>query len=326
MNSFWMVFTLLCLLGTLLLVVIVALVKYMQLSRIQEAIEHAWYNEGVCTGRMDELECRLHFTDDLHPFPNQPTDAFDRLLARRMADYVARVEMTSKVVPMNHVEVERFDPRIGPTFGIVWMEGSRMVIAFRATVTHSDFQNDLMAWQIDYNSGEKVETAKAEPINVPGARALVHSGFYRVMMYYLDAILETISKHKPSVIYLSGHSLGGAVATLIAVRISELIAAGDARVVSCTQGVVCYVFGTPRVGNATFDEQVQSASALKALWRVVNSADLIQELLMHVTPNFKKPNHHAFYYQHIGQAYTYTANWGSWQSNHFLPNYISHLT
>lgn len=325
---FWGVVVLLILLGTLLIVIIFALSKYVQLSQIQTAIEHAWFDYGKCTGKTDSTDCSLH-VKALPSLSTNPGNAFDRVTARKLADYVARVELAQEPIPTdeNHLLLDRYVPPTGPAFGAAWRDKTNgvLVLAFRATVTHTEIQDDLMASQIDFDTGHFV----SEPVptsadfSVAGEGPYVHSGFFRVLERYKNAVFETLSTHKPRVLYITGHSLGGAMATLLTVSVAEAIDEGVTSV-SSIQSLVGYVFGTPRVGNATFNTKMQNPR-ITAFWRVVNKADNIQDLPMYVTPNFRKPRERVLFYEHAGSAYEYFENWGTWKTNHFLPNYMYHL-
>jgi len=322
----WAVVTLLILLGTLLLVVIVALFKYLQLSRIQDAVENAWLTDGTCTGRGEELDCKLHVRDDLEGPPQTVlVPDFDPKLGRRLADYVSRVEMVelpSIPLPPKHEHVGLYQPQVGPPFGSAWLyESNTLIIAFRCTITHHEIQDDLNAWQVNFDSGERVDNVfkPNEGPDIRGTESYIHSGFFNVYMRYRDEVLATIQTHKPKIILLCGHSLGGAVASLMALGLSE------SAILDSDQQIGCYVFGTPRVGNAAFDKRLRDATHVKTFWRLVNKADNIQDLPFYVTPNLKYPIYQPFYYEHAGPAHEYYENWGSWRVNHFLPNYMSYL-
>jgi hypothetical protein len=326
----WAVVVLMIMLGTLLLVVVVCLFKYAQLSRFQRAIEGAWFNDGTCAGETEEMRCRLHAQDQLAvpPQATLPT-TFSASLALRLADYVARVEMPDEELPVppGHEEEARYTPNVGPTFGVAWSIGTTLVLAWRATVTHRELQDDLMAWQVDWDTGERVEqpmrTARRSLDDIAGTKGQVHSGFHAVYLRYLKEVLDTVQRVKPKLILLAGHSLGGAMSTLLTLGLLER------REQLGFEGLASYVMGTPRVGNAAWDTRLRGALASSpgpaALWRVVNTADLIQTLPLDVTPNFKQPHMEPFYYVHAGPAHTFQVNRGSWRHNHNLPNYIEYL-
>lgn len=72
----------------------------------------------------------------------------------------------------------------------------------------------------------------------------------------------------PWTIYITGHSLGGALATLLARDVVRLPWAREGRV-----EVVMYNFGSPRVGNRAFAEEYNRTVGTS--WRVCNHRDII---------------------------------------------------
>lgn len=85
-----------------------------------------------------------------------------------------------------------------------------------------------------------------------------HTGFYEAFGYVKDKIAADLAKdeNKDLPLYITGHSLGGALATL-ATRFLASDSVG-----------ACYTFGGPRVGNAAL------ASSIKTpIYRVVNASD-----------------------------------------------------
>lgn len=75
-------------------------------------------------------------------------------------------------------------------------------------------------------------------------------------------------------IYVTGHSLGAALATLAAVHISKLVGGKIP--------VHLYTFASPRVGDRTFANHFSSIDA----YRIINSEDLIQSVLLPTTKIF----------------------------------------
>ena len=72
------------------------------------------------------------------------------------------------------------------------------------------------------------------------------------------AIQADLRAHPEIPVYITGHSLGGALAILA----TRLLA-------SDSQGA-CYTFGGPRVGTAQVDDQIKTP-----IYRVVNAADIV---------------------------------------------------
>ena len=99
----------------------------------------------------------------------------------------------------------------------------------------------------------------------------VHTGFLRQH----DALWDRIVSHLQSYVTLesqgilvTGHSLGGALATLFAVRIAGLLP---------SVSVACYIFCSPRVGNRVFVEEGEMLDNLSLL-RVNNAYDIIPQI------------------------------------------------
>ena len=193
-------------------------------------------------------------------------------------------------------------------------------MAFRCTITREDIQSDLNGYQVDFDTGERVSSPLKEIPNVKGAKAYVHSGFNNIYKRYQAELLELIKKHKPRLVLLCGHSLGGCVATIMAMAMAEL---RDSLLPS-VDAFGCYVFGTPRIGNGKLDERVRSTPRL-IMWRVANEADNIAQLPLRVSPNFRDPENSPFFFEHAGQVFQFDENRGSWNKSHSLQVYINHM-
>uniref|UniRef100_A0ACD5USE3 Uncharacterized protein n=2 Tax=Avena sativa TaxID=4498 RepID=A0ACD5USE3_AVESA len=158
----------------------------------------------------------------------------------------------------------------------LWRDSSRrrLVVAFRGTeqTRWKDLVTDLMLVPAGLNPERLGGDFKQE--------VQVHSGFLsaydsvrnRIMVLIKHAIgyvdeedAETISKWH---IYVTGHSLGGALATLLALELSSSQMAKNGVIF-----VTVYNFGSPRVGNRRFAD-VYNAK-VKDSWRVVNHRDII---------------------------------------------------
>lgn len=88
----------------------------------------------------------------------------------------------------------------------------------------------------------------------------VHTGFLKAFNAVRDEINEEINllENTGWSIYLTGHSLGGAIALVAAHELSsDNIAA-------------CYTFGSPRVGNSEFGDKIKSP-----IYRIVHANDLV---------------------------------------------------
>lgn len=121
------------------------------------------------------------------------------------------------------------------------------VLAFRGTETSK--RTDLL---ID---------AKAMKVSVLEGR--IHGGFRLAYESVAKEIERSIFKLGDMPLYITGHSLGAALATVATqrlehnLRIRQMIAA-------------CYTFGSPRVGDSHYDIEFKSP-----IYRIVNTTDIV---------------------------------------------------
>ncbi|KAM7462315.1 hypothetical protein LguiA_030436 [Lonicera macranthoides] len=152
-------------------------------------------------------------------------------------------------------------------------ERKRLVVAFRGTeqTRWKDLMTDLMLVPAGLNPERIGGDFKQE--------VQVHSGFLsaydsvrsrmisliKLAVGYTDDSAQPLSKWH---IYVTGHSLGGALATLLALELSSSQLAKRGAI-----SVTMYNFGSPRVGNKKFAEVYNKK--VKDSWRVVNHRDII---------------------------------------------------
>ncbi|KAB2599906.1 hypothetical protein D8674_010177 [Pyrus ussuriensis x Pyrus communis] len=157
----------------------------------------------------------------------------------------------------------------------IWRDSARkrLVIAFRGTEQSrwKDLRTDLMVAPTGLNPERIGGDFKQE--------VQVHSGFLRaydsvririvslmkLAIGYFDDIAEPLDKWH---VYITGHSLGGALSTLLALELSSSQLAKRGLI-----SVTMYNFGSPRVGNKVFAEIYNEK--VKDSWRVVNHRDII---------------------------------------------------
>ncbi|KAL9408512.1 hypothetical protein AB3S75_046976 [Citrus x aurantiifolia] len=157
----------------------------------------------------------------------------------------------------------------------IWRDSAwrRLVVAFRGTEQTSwkDLRTDLMLAPVGLNPERIGGDFKQE--------VQVHSGF---LSAYDSVRIRIISLLKLSIgfkddsagpldmwhVYVTGHSLGGALATLFALELSSSQLAKQGAIF-----VTMYNFGSPRVGNKRFADVYNEK--VKDSWRVVNPRDII---------------------------------------------------
>lgn len=135
------------------------------------------------------------------------------------------------------------------TQAITFISNNKLFICFRGTepTKFSDIAADLKAWQLQ---DSKYKTGK------------VHAGFKKA----LDVIWPFIFSHientiKDKEVIVTGHSLGAALATLCANRISR-----DLKIST----ISLYTFGSPRVGDKRW-----ASNFTVPTYRFVNNNDIV---------------------------------------------------
>ena len=167
----------------------------------------------------------------------------------------------------------------GATQGYVMANEDAIVVSFRGTQG-----KDLRDWitNLDF---DRIETPDG----------WVHCGFNKAVDRVFEDLLLAVMKFRTQgqALFLTGHSLGGALATLTTLR---LINAGQS-----VQGL--YTFGSPRVGDRTYFDRFTTALDPKLAeaprhraFRIVNDEDIVPKLPFKATG-----------YCHVGEKYRFDA-------------------
>jgi triacylglycerol lipase len=143
---------------------------------------------------------------------------------------------------------------------MIWKNPRDMVVGFRGTRSLRNFVTDLNCRRV--------------PL-LPGKEAEVHEGFQRALDGVYEALQSSVEEMTggPGAprLWITGHSLGGALAMLCAWRISNL----RSEISNALAGV--YTFGEPRVGNAAFRDGYD-ARLKSRTFRVVDGEDFIPRI------------------------------------------------
>ncbi len=140
----------------------------------------------------------------------------------------------------------------------------------------------------------------------------VHTGFFLAWAIIERSVLLQISKWRSQMnaegkalppLYITGHSLGGALATMAAASLSD----------NGVNVAGVYTFGQPRVGDRTFARQLDKHINGKA-FRFVNNNDIVP----HVPPPFSLWNPTRLY-GHVGLVKYFNAR-GTIMPNHTMVN------
>ena len=199
------------------------------------------------------------------------------------------VGSAQKAIENTAKEVVKVNQKIPVYFGFVLSSKQHNIIVFRGT-------QRTMEWVLNINA--VYATKKSKVFSQYGA---VHPGFSTIYSKISAAILEAAKKLDPSVpCYISGHSLGAAIATLAAIDIA-------AKIPELKKQVQLYTYASPRVGDPLFAREHNRL--VPNSYRVVNLADAIT--LVPFTVLFKTE------YVHVGEEWSFLA-----QNHDVMPNHV----
>lgn len=169
------------------------------------------------------------------------------------------------------------------------------LVTFRGSANKKDWSINLKTNRVNYGGHTlaEMETIAKEPLRK--AEPAVHSGFNT----YVDTVMRTsvlddkgqlrgafkaVAERADALMVLSGHSLGGAAATLLGQRLLDLGMQAER---------LCVVtFGAPAIGNEAF--AVQYGSRLRLL-RITNTADPVPGSLQTFFGGYKQFGQHIKY-------------------------------
>lgn len=130
--------------------------------------------------------------------------------------------------------------------GIRGTENKFRAFAFPQKTTIEDWLVNLEASMIQYPCRRK---------------DLVHRGFYNAVSTIYDEIIKIVSSLPRLPIYITGHSLGGAMAAILNAKWLNDISQAKKEYFydqQMVEPVSCYVFGMPRYGNSDFIKNFSS--------------------------------------------------------------------
>lgn len=178
-----------------------------------------------------------------------------------------------------------FHEKTTDSLAIMGTGNDTCVISFRGTASSVNIMTDLKAWSTSYAphpflSSDDTFHGEGSQMGtkVFSVRVNVHAGFYaawtgkgfneRVINAAVDQVkkMESLSS-RPTKVFVTGHSLGGALATLCALELK--LALKDNR-------IHVYTFGAPRVGNTAFSTLANSL--IPDFWHIVRTEDPVARI------------------------------------------------
>lgn len=184
-------------------------------------------------------------------------------------------------------------------FGFILESEDNIIIAFRGTVSKTNWISDMMATQ--------------KPFEYIEETVLTHRGFTDIYSSARSQILETLGKlPKGKTLFITGHSLGAALATLCAMDIAAN---------TSFRAPYLFTYGSPRVGDPAFAKAF-SVYVLNS-FRIANLFDIVT----HAPPFiYKLPRRQkTYYYSHVPSVVSLHFQQGSVGANHIISNYFNDL-
>ncbi len=184
-------------------------------------------------------------------------------------------------------------------FGYIIESPYSIIVVFRGTRSISDWLNNLDFPQTNYHF-------------VTG-NAKTHTGFTEIYSSCRDRIIDALQWLSPrKQLFITGHSLGGALATLNALDVAANTRFKHPTMIN---------FGSPRVGNTIFAEEYNAR--VKNSIRIVNVRDIVPHLPFRAikSPLIKR----IWRYQHVNKKLPIAFHTGSIIGNHVSHNYYKAL-
>ena len=214
------------------------------------------------------------------------------MMQKTLHDAESRIrEIAQRIVQRRH--------RTPVFVGFIIASDRANIIAFRGTQTQIEWWRNLQATQKRYfDPKTKQQYGK------------VHQGYLKIVRQQINsALIKAVKQLNPNIpCYITGHSLGGAVATLSAIEIAL-------QVPEIRSQIQLYTYAAPRIGDRDF---VQAHSQLiPNSYRIVNLSDSVP-----LVPPIKIQNRFTTVnYAHVGQKWAFTAQFGDILLNHVVDTY-----
>lgn len=190
--------------------------------------------------------------------------------------------------------------KVWERFGFILESSQEIIIAFRGTSSTTDWISDLIASQ------KKFQYILED--------TLTHRGFTDIYSSARMGIFSALSRlSQDKILYITGHSLGAALATLCAIDI-----AANTPYISPN----LFTYGSPRVGNPNFADAFKKH--VQTSYRFANLLDPVT----HAPPFiYKLPKREKkYYYRHVQKLSSLSFKNGSIGDNHIIGSYFEELS
>lgn len=185
-------------------------------------------------------------------------------------------------------------------FGFILESPQYIIIAFRGTSSTTNWISDMIASQ------RRFKYIKED--------CLTHRGFTDIYSSARKQIMSTLNQLSPiKELFVTGHSLGAALATLCAVDVAANTSFNSPNL---------YTYGSPRVGDPDFKKAF--TKYVHNSHRITNTFDVVTLAppTIYKLPRSEKK----YYYNHVPTISTLTFQKGSISANHIIRSYFEDLS
>ncbi|MBA9087968.1 hypothetical protein FHR92_004461 [Fontibacillus solani] len=185
-------------------------------------------------------------------------------------------------------------------FGFILESSQDIIVAFRGTSSTTNWISDMIASQKNFKYIKE--------------DCLTHRGFTDIYSSARKRIIYTLNQLSPDkTLYITGHSLGAALATLCAIDV-----AANTTFVSPN----LYTYGSPRVGDPAFKKAF--TKYVQNSHRIANPFDVVTLAPPSI---YKLPKREkTYYYSHVPSIFQLTFQMGSISANHIIESYFAELS
>jgi hypothetical protein len=255
---------------------------------------------------------------------------YEKPLATALVDisYNVSISNCANILPLpnppgftNQLRIEGIEPINGDRVMFAYIFWNRRlckaVIAFTGTEFISEWQSDI-------------EFEQVAPTSLNGYKTgvLIHQGFYDIYIAIRDQLWNWWNNNQSWVktLYITGHSLGGALSTICAYDFAEVFLNRDCNISNgcnshtCTPDIpndcndpcisvnlpIHYSFAAPRSGNPTYAREFYKR--LPTSLRIVNTEDVV--------PTLPPATWDRYTYEQTAGSIPFTISLGSFRDNH----------
>lgn len=234
---------------------------------------------------------------DLSPL-NKHQEGYDNKIATIMMAVAFNVEISNCTNMGPLPKMSQFDVQL-PLYGKSFLGIPRMFAYFLySTIYNVGIFSFTGTFYMD-EWAKDMEDKQVVPSDLQNYKSgiLIHEGFYTIYQSMIPEIRGALKFLKPGAkLFITGHSLGGAMATVCAFDLASYNPA-------------VYSFASPRVFNPAGADQYKKM--LPNSYRVFNTEDLVTTVPLPVGTKSTSP-----VYEHVDDGYSFTNNLGEVWFNH----------